>query len=125
MPNAEPQFYLDTEVEAITRTRDPTRKRMEIRGLFPRRIRISPRRNGWRRGEIEMWVENPEDWFCWERSASRPVACRRRTPCGTLPPDPWRRKSAIGRHHPARDLQTLHRDGAFCGPVPPAGRIKA
>jgi predicted DNA-binding transcriptional regulator AlpA len=62
MPNAEPQFYLDTEVEAITRTRDPTRKRMEIRGLFPRRIRISPRRNGWRRGEIEMWVENPEDW---------------------------------------------------------------
>jgi predicted DNA-binding transcriptional regulator AlpA len=62
MPNAEPQFYLDTEVEVITRTRDPTRKRMEIRGLFPRRHRISPRRNGWRRAEIEIWVESPEDW---------------------------------------------------------------
>jgi predicted DNA-binding transcriptional regulator AlpA len=62
MSKAEPRFYLDAEVRMITRTRDPARKRMEKRGLFPRRHRISPRRNGWRCEDIDIWVESPEDW---------------------------------------------------------------
>jgi predicted DNA-binding transcriptional regulator AlpA len=47
------EFLLPPEVEKITRLRDPTRKRMEDRGLFPRRIRISPRRVGWRCTDIQ------------------------------------------------------------------------
>jgi predicted DNA-binding transcriptional regulator AlpA len=62
MPDAEPQFYLDTEVETITRTRDPTGKRMEIRGLFPRRIRVSPRHVGWRCTDIQTWLADTEGW---------------------------------------------------------------
>jgi prophage regulatory protein len=56
------EFLLSTEVEKITRSRDPTRKRMERRGLFPARIRIAPRRVGWRRTDIEAWVADPEGW---------------------------------------------------------------
>jgi hypothetical protein len=37
------EFLLPSEVQEITRLRDPTRKRMEKRGLFPARIRIAPR----------------------------------------------------------------------------------
>jgi prophage regulatory protein len=56
------EFLLPSEVQAITRLRDPTRKRMEERGLFPARIRISPRRVGWRRTDIQTWVNDPEGW---------------------------------------------------------------
>jgi len=59
---AEPEFYLDAEVEAITRTVDPTRRRMERRGLFPKRVRISPRRNGWRCFQVMDWVNDPAGW---------------------------------------------------------------
>jgi prophage regulatory protein len=57
-----PEFLLPAEVQEITRLRDPTRRRMETRGLFPQRIRIAPRRIAWRRADIEQWVKNPEDW---------------------------------------------------------------
>ncbi|MGB6434526.1 MAG: AlpA family phage regulatory protein [Bradyrhizobium sp.] len=57
-----PEFLLPAEVQEITRLRDPTRKRMEARKLFPRRIRIAPRRIGWRRTDIEAWVADPEGW---------------------------------------------------------------
>ncbi|QOZ33657.1 AlpA family transcriptional regulator [Bradyrhizobium sp. CCBAU 53421] len=62
MSVANPEFLLPTEVEKITRLRDPTRQRMEKRGLFPRRIRISPHRFGWRCTEINAWVADPEGW---------------------------------------------------------------
>jgi prophage regulatory protein len=56
------EFLLPTEVQEITRLRDPTRKRMERRGLFPERIRISPQRVGWRRTDIQTWIADPEGW---------------------------------------------------------------
>jgi prophage regulatory protein len=56
------EFLLPSEVQEITRLRDPTRKRMEKRGLFPVRIRIAPRRVAWRNAEIKAWVEDPEAW---------------------------------------------------------------
>jgi prophage regulatory protein len=59
---AQPHFLLPSEVTALTRLRDPTRFRMEGRGLFPKRIRISPRRVGWRRIDVEAWIADPEGW---------------------------------------------------------------
>lgn len=64
-----PEFLIPDEVEAITRIADPTRRRMEARGLFPRRIRIAPRRIGWRRTDVESWVADPEGW---PRRAEKP-----------------------------------------------------
>jgi predicted DNA-binding transcriptional regulator AlpA len=58
----ESEFLLPPEVEKITRLRDPTRRRMENRGLFPRRIHIAPRRIAWRCSDIQAWVANPENW---------------------------------------------------------------
>jgi prophage regulatory protein len=62
IPVMTPEFFLPAEVQAITRLRDPTRKRMENRGLFPRRIRIAPRRVAWRKTDIEAWAADPEGW---------------------------------------------------------------
>jgi predicted DNA-binding transcriptional regulator AlpA len=56
------EFLLPSEVQEITRKRDPTRKRMEKRGLFPARIRIAPRRVAWRCTDIQAWVSDPEGW---------------------------------------------------------------
>jgi predicted DNA-binding transcriptional regulator AlpA len=60
--NTEPEFLIPSEVEKITRLRDPTRKRMEKRGLFPARIHIAPRRIAWRCADIQTWVADPEGW---------------------------------------------------------------
>jgi prophage regulatory protein len=59
---AQPHFLLPSEVTELTRLRDPTRARMEHRGLFPKRLRISPRRVGWRRIDVEAWIADPEGW---------------------------------------------------------------
>lgn len=56
------EFLLTHEVQEITLTRDPTRRRMEQRGQFPARIHISPRRIAWRRADIQEWVADPEGW---------------------------------------------------------------
>jgi predicted DNA-binding transcriptional regulator AlpA len=59
---AQPDFFSPPEVQQITSLRDPTRKRMEQRGPFPKRIRISLRRFAWRRSDITDWVADPEGW---------------------------------------------------------------
>jgi predicted DNA-binding transcriptional regulator AlpA len=59
---SESYFYRNSEVEEVTLTRDPTRRRMEKRGEFPARIHISPRRVAWRRSEIDDWKIDPEGW---------------------------------------------------------------
>jgi predicted DNA-binding transcriptional regulator AlpA len=64
------EFFLPSEVQEITRLRDPTRKRMEKRGLFPARIHIAPRRIAWRRTDIQASVGDPKGW------------AKRRTPGG-------------------------------------------
>jgi predicted DNA-binding transcriptional regulator AlpA len=62
MTVATTEFLLPSEVQEITRLRDPTRRRMEKRGLFPARIHIAPRRIAWRCADIQAWVANPENW---------------------------------------------------------------
>ncbi|MDR6303959.1 putative DNA-binding transcriptional regulator AlpA [Nitrobacter vulgaris] len=61
MPGNSP-FIFHEEIDAITRLCDMTRKRMERRGLFPKRVRIAPRRIAWRRADIEAWASDPEGW---------------------------------------------------------------
>jgi prophage regulatory protein len=55
-------FMLPDEVERITTLRDLTRWRLEKRGRFPKRIRISGRKIAWRRSDIEAWASDPEGW---------------------------------------------------------------
>jgi predicted DNA-binding transcriptional regulator AlpA len=62
MTVATTEFLLPSEVQEITRLRDPTRRRMEKRGQFPARIHIAPRRIAWRCADIQAWVEDPEGW---------------------------------------------------------------
>jgi predicted DNA-binding transcriptional regulator AlpA len=62
MTVATTEFLLPSEVQEITRLRDPTRRRMEKRGLFAARIHIAPRRIAWRCADIQAWVANPENW---------------------------------------------------------------
>jgi predicted DNA-binding transcriptional regulator AlpA len=58
----ESPFIFPIEVEQVIPLADLTRRRMERRGLFPKRIRVSPKRIAWRRSEIEAWVRDPEGW---------------------------------------------------------------
>jgi prophage regulatory protein len=55
-------FLFVPEVDDITRLSDTTRWRMEKRGLFPRRVSISPGRVAWRRSDIDAWLSDPEGW---------------------------------------------------------------
>ena len=55
-------FLLPNEVDEISRFADVTRWRMEKRGLFPRRVHLSPGRIAWRRADIEQWASDPEGW---------------------------------------------------------------
>jgi predicted DNA-binding transcriptional regulator AlpA len=56
------EFLLPSEVQEITRLRDPTRRRLERRGLFPARIHIAPRRIAWRCADVLDWCRDPEGW---------------------------------------------------------------
>lgn len=52
-----PIAILDEEkVEAVTSLSRTTRWRMERRGEFPKRVRLSPGRVGWRQADIEAWI---------------------------------------------------------------------
>jgi predicted DNA-binding transcriptional regulator AlpA len=55
-------FVFPAEVDKLIPVCDLTRSRMEKRGLFPRRLRITPRRIAWRRSDIEQWTADPEGW---------------------------------------------------------------
>jgi prophage regulatory protein len=55
----EPVAILDEPtVEELTSLSRTTRWRMERRGEFPRRVRLSPGRVGWRQAEIEAWIRS-------------------------------------------------------------------
>jgi predicted DNA-binding transcriptional regulator AlpA len=58
----ESPFILADELNAITLTSDMTRKRMEDRGLFPKRVRIGARKTAHIRTEIAEWCANPDVW---------------------------------------------------------------
>ncbi|MBR0801068.1 AlpA family phage regulatory protein [Bradyrhizobium jicamae] len=48
------------EVTAISGVCGMTLSRMEKRGQFPRRVRLSPGLIAWRRPDIEAWAADPE-----------------------------------------------------------------
>jgi predicted DNA-binding transcriptional regulator AlpA len=58
----ESPFLVLPEVKKIDRISDPTRVRMEERGLYPKRFRIGVRKVAWRKAEIEEWARDPEAW---------------------------------------------------------------
>ncbi|MGY4399881.1 helix-turn-helix transcriptional regulator [Bradyrhizobium sp. USDA 3315] len=41
---------------------DLTRRRLEKRQRFPKRIKLSTRRTVYRRSEFEAWLRDPEAW---------------------------------------------------------------
>jgi prophage regulatory protein len=45
-------------VEAVTSLSRTTRWRLERRGQFPKRVRLSPGRVGWRQADIEAWISS-------------------------------------------------------------------
>jgi len=51
------ELILKGALKLLVPISDTTVWRMERRGEFPRRIRVSPRRVAWRRSEIEAWLE--------------------------------------------------------------------
>ena len=56
---AEPVAILDEPtVEELTSLSRTTRWRMERRGEFPKRVRLSPGRVGWRQADIEAWIRS-------------------------------------------------------------------
>jgi prophage regulatory protein len=58
----ESPFILPDELDAIVRNSDLTRRRMERKGLFPKRVKIAERKTAHRRVDIEEWCENPDAW---------------------------------------------------------------
>ena len=68
----EPQIEDDTmlrmaEVARLTGISGSTVKRMVIDGRFPKPMRLSPRRIGWKPGEVKTWIRQLDD----QRRASR------------------------------------------------------
>jgi predicted DNA-binding transcriptional regulator AlpA len=58
----ESPFILRAELDAITRTSEQTRVRMEKRGLFPKRVTIGARKKARLRSEVDDWLRDPEGW---------------------------------------------------------------
>ena len=52
------RVVLDPEVTRITGLSNPTRWRMEQQGLFPKRIKVTKSRVGWRMSELQQWLAN-------------------------------------------------------------------
>ena len=52
------RFCLEPEVREITGLNSVTRWRMEKRGEFPARRRISTNRVGWLQSELREWMES-------------------------------------------------------------------
>ncbi|MCO5129342.1 MAG: AlpA family phage regulatory protein [Xanthobacteraceae bacterium] len=46
--------------------------RHERDGLFPRRVKLSPRRVAWRRDELEEWRADPQGWIKRHQAKSAP-----------------------------------------------------
>lgn len=65
-PSPEPEPQDDTmlrmgEVVRLTGISDSTIKRMVIDGRFPTPMRLSPRRIGWKAGEVKSWIRQLDD----------------------------------------------------------------
>lgn len=51
------KIVLEPERERLTRVERRTWAREEAAGRAPKRIKLSPRRNGWDADEIAAWIE--------------------------------------------------------------------
>ncbi|MGX1110566.1 MULTISPECIES: helix-turn-helix transcriptional regulator [Bradyrhizobium] len=61
MVDSDPFIEIDA-VDDLSHLSDITRRRLERRQRFPKRIKLSTRRSVYRRSEIEAWVRDPEAW---------------------------------------------------------------
>jgi len=52
------QILAEPEVQRLTNLSRTTRWRLEREGKFPRRLRLSGNRVGWRADEIQAWIES-------------------------------------------------------------------
>jgi predicted DNA-binding transcriptional regulator AlpA len=50
-------IILEPERKRLTRLSRATWQRMELAGTAPRRLRLSPRRIGWRRSDLIQWID--------------------------------------------------------------------
>ena len=48
----------EDRVQQVTSLSRTTRWRLERRGQFPKRVRLSPGRVGWRQADIEAWISS-------------------------------------------------------------------
>ena len=55
------QILREPEVSKISGLSRVTRWRLERAGQFPRRVKLSAGRVGWRRSEVERWMANLGD----------------------------------------------------------------
>ncbi len=53
-------FYLRKDIEKLVPLSDVTLWRMEKKGLFPKRRKISEFRVGWLKSEIDQWIISRE-----------------------------------------------------------------
>lgn len=51
------RFLSEPDVVTLTGISRDTIRRLERKGMFPARRRLSPGRVGWLQSEIELWIE--------------------------------------------------------------------
>jgi prophage regulatory protein len=56
-PTTPPRLLRQPEVQARTGLHAEQRRRLELKGDFPRRIALGARTIGWREDEVAQWVE--------------------------------------------------------------------
>lgn len=62
-------MMLRPEVREVIPFSEPTLRREEKAGRFPRKVRISAGRVAYKREEVESWLRDPEGWA--QRNSSR------------------------------------------------------
>jgi prophage regulatory protein len=60
--NSKSVIVTSREADEIVPFSSTTRWRQEKRGRFPRRFRISARKIGYHRAEIDEWLQDPQGW---------------------------------------------------------------
>ena len=61
MPSHSP-FILEPEILETVQFSPVTLYREEKAGRFPRKVKLSPRKNAWLRADFEAWSKDPEGW---------------------------------------------------------------
>jgi hypothetical protein len=64
-------FLLNHKLNLITRTFKVTYERLDVRGVFQRRARITARKPVWSKFEIEEWVRDAVGWVQRNRAGGR------------------------------------------------------